>query len=164
MANKKILPLTKAEVRRVILKFWELNAVKAHIADFIPIVDEKFKMVLKERGKIIVSFSGLAGLQDHQDGKASIFYDQKFILGSIKIKVSNKQAIAKTVGQWHCIECDPRRPLSKKLKANLKHTWIVKRSPVTNHAVLTLHSCDYFKYLRGFSPAETKKEFHLTLE
>jgi hypothetical protein len=164
MANKKVLPLTKAEVKKVILKFWELNAKKKHVADFIPIVDENFKIVLKEKGKEVISFIGLSGLQDHQDGKAPIFYNQKFVLKSMRIKITNNEGIAKTVSQWHCMECRPQMAFCKKLIANLKHTWVIKRSPITNRAVIALHSCDYFRYVPGFSPSKAKEEFHLTLK
>lgn len=164
MQVKKIQPLTKNEVENIILKFWKLNASKAHIADFIPILDKNFAIVLKEKGKKVISFQGLAGLQDHQDGKAPLFYNQKFILKSIKIRITNNTAIAKTTAEWHCLFCEKKSPKSKKLKAHLKHTWTIKKAG-NNLPVITLHVCDYFKYLPGFSPktAMGKKEFHLEL-
>jgi len=160
----KVKPLTKAEVKDVILRFWHLNAGKAHIADFLPILDENsFRVVLKEKGRIIEKFDGIRGLQDHQDGKG-IYYNQRFILKSIRTEIIHDQAISHTTAVWDCLHCEPYMARCEHLKAVLHHTWRVRRSPNNQQAIIANHTCDYFRYLHNFEPKFTKSsEFHLKL-
>jgi hypothetical protein len=161
---KPLKSLTTAEVKNVILKFWYLNAGKAHIADFLPILDESsFSVILKERGRIVEEFDGIRGLQDHQDGKG-IYYNQRFILKSIKTKVTRDRAVSHTTSVWDCLHCEPAMVRCEHLKAILHHTWIVRRSPTTQQAIIVSHTCDYFRYLPNFAPKFTRTtEFHLKL-
>ena len=76
--------LTRDEVRSVIETFWRLDADKAHLADFLPIMDDEFVIrAVSEAGEEVVRFDGLAGLEDHQDGKMDIF-DEVFELTSFR--------------------------------------------------------------------------------
>jgi hypothetical protein len=57
-------PITAEIVQNLIESFWKLNADRAPLSDFLPIVDhEGFFMELAGTD---VRFSGIAGLGDHQ--------------------------------------------------------------------------------------------------
>ena len=77
--------LTEDEVRDVIETFWRLDAGKAHLADFLPIMDDEFVIrAVDDTGAEVVRFDGLAGLEDHQDGKMDIF-DEAFELTALRL-------------------------------------------------------------------------------
>ena len=77
--------LTEDEVRDVIETFWRLDADKAHLAEFLPIMDDEFVIrAVDEAGEEVVRFDGLARLEDHQDGKMDIF-DEAFELTSLRV-------------------------------------------------------------------------------
>ena len=79
--------LTEDEVRDVIEAFWRLDADKAHLVEFLPIMDDEFVIrAVSEAGEEVVRFDGLAGLEDHQDGKMDIF-DEAFELTSLRVEV-----------------------------------------------------------------------------
>jgi hypothetical protein len=59
--------LTEDEVRDVIETFWRLDADKAHLAEFLPIMDDEFVIrAVNEAGEEVVRFDGLAGLEDRR--------------------------------------------------------------------------------------------------
>ena len=161
--------LSAPEVKRAILTFWRLNATKAPIADFIPILDEDFEIIATDAaGNVVLKYSGLAGLEDHQYGK-QIYYDQRFILKSFEAELAGQEAIAHTTGEWHCLHCEPRKPCSEPLRADLKHTWFVRRSAATGRPLLRRHICTYFQYVEGYAPQPASstdgyREFHLDFD
>ena len=163
----EVRPLSDAEVRDVILTFWRLNADKAPVSEFAPILDRGFALVaVNASGEEVVRFDGLDGLEEHQAGK-EVYFDQQFTLGAFECELQGDRAIAKTTGLWKCIHCEPGMARSEPLKADLAHTWYVRRSPESGRALLSLHVCTYFQYLPGFQPAPKRdessgdREFHL---
>ena len=166
----ELRPLDDTEVRELILMFWRLNAGKAPVAEFIPILDEGFALVATNpEGEEVARFDGLSGLEQHQAGK-EVYFDQQFTLRSFDAEIDGDRAIAQTTGLWECIHCEPGMARSEPLKADLGHTWYARRSPETGRAVLTLHVCTYFQYVRGFEPApapesvSADREFHLDFD
>jgi hypothetical protein len=161
--------LSAREVKHIILAFWRLNAAKAPIADFIPILDEDFEIVATDAaGNVVVKYSGLAGLEEHQYGK-QIYYDQRFILKSFEAELAGFEATAHTTGEWRCLHCEPRRACSESLRADLRHTWVVRRSAATGRPLLSRHICTYFQYVEGYAPQPASgtdgyREFHLDFD
>ena len=103
-------PITAKIVQNLIVSFWKLNAGRAPLSDFLPIVDhEGFFM---ELAGTHVHFSGIAGLGDHQMGKV-IFFDQEFILLDIQVQVDGDTALARTKAQWHASTWTSPDPYSK---------------------------------------------------
>lgn len=162
-------PLSDAEVRDVILAFWRLNADKAPVCAFLPLLDEEFALVATNpHGEEVVRFDGVSGLEEHQAGK-EVYFDQRFTLRSFDVQFEGDCAVAQTTGLWECIHCEPGMARSEPLKADLAHTWYVRRSPESGRAVLSLHACTYFNYVRGFEPARAdatlgEREFHLDFD
>jgi hypothetical protein len=163
-------PLTETEVRDVILTFWRLNAEKAPVSDFIPILDEGFALVAVDAsGEEVARFDGLEGLEEHQAGK-EIYFDQRFTLRSLDCELQENRAVAQTTGLWECIHCEPGMARSEPLKAELGHTWYSRRSVETGRALLSLHVCTYFRYVPGFEPTPASdaisadREFHLDFD
>jgi hypothetical protein len=151
--------LTEDEVRDVILAFFDLNASRAPIKAFEEILDcENFEIVVQATD---VSFKGIAGLADHQIGKL-IFFDQRFEAKFVEITIHDDHAIAKTDDRWEASVWQSPAAYSRRLIAELTHTWKVVRSEETGKAVLRFHSADTWKYLPGHAPEEAPKEFHLT--
>ena len=153
-------PLTKKEVKNVILKFWHLNASRAPITDFLPIVDIN-NFVIKVQNTDI-QFRGIAGFADHQISKL-IYFDQRFILKSMKITSKPEFSIAKSLVIWEARRWESPAANSELLKAIIHHTWIVKRSAETRAPIIVTHIAEKFKYLQGFAPKESQPEFHLRL-
>jgi hypothetical protein len=164
------MDLTETEVRELILTFWRLNAAKAPVADFMPILADGFALVATgPDGEEVARFDGLSGLEEHQAGK-EVYFDQRFTLRSFEVELDSESAVARTTGLWECIHCEPGMAWSEPLKADLAHTWYACRSPESGQAVLTLHVCTYFQYVPGFEPAPPKddgsssREFHLDFD
>ena len=84
-------PITAEMVRQLIETFFELNASRAPLTDFLPILDhEGFSMELVGTD---IRFVGMAGLGDHQIGKL-IFFDQEFHLQNIQVDLAGDNATA----------------------------------------------------------------------
>jgi hypothetical protein len=164
---QEVKALTNAEIRKLVVTFWRLNAGKAPMAEFVPILDDGFVlMAVDEEGNEVVRFDGLAGLEEHQYGK-QIYYDQRFRLGSFDVEIDGDRAVARTTGEWRARHCEPRMARSEQLRADLAHIWHARRLP-EGSPVLTLHVCTYFQYQSDFAPAaaaETAgREIHLDFD
>ena len=152
-------PITAKIVQDLIESFWKLNASRAPLIDFLPIVDhEGFFMKLEGTD---ICFSGIAGLGDHQMGKL-IYFDQEFILLDIQVEVNGDTALAQTRAQWHASTWTSPDPYSHRIKVALLHTWHVGRAEDDLRIILLGHVCEEFHYLPGFAPKDQAKEFHLT--
>ena len=167
VGKRAVKPLSKAEVRDLVLTFWRLNAAKAPMAEFVPILDEGFSlMAVDDQGREVVRYDGLAGLEEHQYGKL-IYYDQRFRLLSLEADLAGDRAVARTTGEWRARHCEPRMARSEQLRADLAHVWHARRLPA-GRPVLTLHVCTYFQYHPDFAPAaeaETSgREIHLDFD
>jgi hypothetical protein len=163
-------PLSETEVRDLILRFWRLNADKAPVSEFAPIIDDDFALVaVNADGEEVLRFDGLRGLEEHQAGK-EVYFDQRFTLRSFDSELQGDQAIATTTGLWECTHREAGTVAGEALKADVAHTWHARRSPETGRPLLSLHVCTYFQYLPGFGPAlthdddSTDREFHLDLD
>ncbi|CAG35788.1 unknown protein [Desulfotalea psychrophila LSv54] len=153
--------ITLKIVQELIESFYELNAGRALLRDFLPILDhEGFFMELAGTD---IRFLGIAGLADHQMGKL-IFFDQKFILLDIEVKLDGDTALAQTNAEWHASTWSSPDPYSHRIKVALLHTWHVGRAKDDSRPILLGHVCEEFHYLPGFAPKEQAKEFHLTQE
>lgn len=153
--------LTKREAKDIVLRFWDLNASKAPIKALEEIVDcENLEIIVA--GTDIV-FKGIAGLADHQIGKAN-FFNQRFELKSIDTHISDgNRAVVKTDGVWYASYWQSPAATSHDLIADLKHTWTIVRSEKSGLPVLLRHVCDRLKYRPGYAPIESPKDFHLTI-
>ena len=144
--------LTEGEVRWVIESFWRLDADKAHLADFLPIMDDEFVIrAVSEAGEEVVRFDGLAGLEDHQDGKMDIF-DEVFELTSFRLD-PGPVAIAHTTCVWTFRRREPRSARSEVCVADLAHVWQLRRHPVRGCPVMTGHTCVRFEFRPGQAPS-----------
>ncbi len=154
-------PMSAKIVQDLIETFWELNASRAPLKDFLPILDhEGFFMELAGTD---IRFVGIAGLGDHQMGKL-IYFDQKFILHDIQVEPGLDTALARTKAEWQASMWTSPAPYSQRIKVMLLHTWHVGRAKEDSRPILLGHVCEEFHYLPGFAPKEQAKEFHLTQE
>jgi hypothetical protein len=144
--------LTEDEVRDVIETFWRLDADKAHLAEFLPIMDDEFVIrAVDEAGEEVVRFDGLAGLEDHQDGKMDIF-DEAFELTSLRVD-PGPVTVAHTSCVWAFRRRESRAPRSEVCVADLSHIWQLRRHPTRRRAVMTGHTCIRFEFRPGHAPS-----------
>jgi len=152
MTDHTLDPLTEDEVRGVIETFWALDADKAHLADFLPIMDDDFVIrAVGESGDEAARFDGLAGLEDHQDGKMDIF-DEAFQLTALRLEPGAVTA-AHTSSVWTFRRREPRAPRSEVCVADLSHIWQLRRHPTRGRAVMTGHTCIRFEFRPGQAPS-----------
>ncbi len=149
------MELTEDAVIKVIEKFWHLNASKAPIKEFLPLMSPD---VFIDIDFLNIKFRGIAELADHQIGKLS-FFDRKFELFLIETKVEDNRAISKTKGAWHASTWTQNAAYSQRLIADIEHTWTTTLSEQTNEVIVLGHICHTLKYREGFSPTATEKEF-----
>ncbi|QMT60865.1 hypothetical protein [Legionella sp. PC997] len=156
---KKITHCEKTAYQ-VVEQFNHLNASRAPISDFLPIVDPEH-LIITLRGSDIV-FKGIAGFADHQIGKL-IYFDQKFDCELVKSETQEEQITLSTKGAWYARIWQSPAAYSQQLIADLSHTWILKQTKQSNYIIVT-HICEHFKYRDGFSPSDIVEDFHLTLK
>ena len=152
MTDHTLDPLTEDEVRGVIETFWALDADKAHLADFLPIMDDDFVIrAVGESGDEAARFDGLAGLEDHQDGKMD-FFDEEFHLESLELTTPGPVAVVHTTAVWTFRHRVPRAASSEVCVADLAHEWYLRRHPVRLTPVMTGHTCTRFAFRPGQAP------------
>ena len=145
---------------KIVEQFNHLNASRAPISDFLPIVDTE-NLIITLRGSDIV-FKGIAGFADHQIGKL-IYFDQKFECELVKSEIQDDQITLSTKGAWYARIWQSPAPYSQQLIADLSHTWILKKNKRSTY-VIVIHICEHFKYRDGFSPHDMAEDFHLGLK
>ncbi|WP_454781773.1 hypothetical protein [Legionella sp. WA2022007384] len=144
----------------IVEQFNHLNASRAPISDFLPIVDPE-NLIITLRGSDIV-FKGIAGFADHQIGKL-IYFDQKFDCELVKSETQDDQITLSTKGAWYARMWQSPAAYSQQLIADLSHTWILKKTKQSKY-IIVIHICEHFKYREGFSPGDMVEDFHLTLK
>jgi hypothetical protein len=145
-------PLSDKDIQGVIETFWRLDAGKAHLAEFLPIMDEGFYLrAVDSHGREVARFDGLAGLEDHQDGKMDMF-DEEFLLESLDINRTGRSVVAYTAAVWTFRHRVPRAPTSSMCAADLAHEWYLRRHPERLSPVMTGHTCTHFEYRPGQAP------------
>jgi len=150
---------TAEVVRQLIDTFYELNASRTPLSDFLPILDhEGFYMELAGTD---IRFVGMAGLGDHQIGKL-IFFDQEFHLQDIQVDLAGDTATSRTRAEWHASTWTSPDPCSQRIKVALRHTWQGGRADNDSRPILLGHVCEEFHYLPGFAPKDQARDFHLT--
>lgn len=154
------MQLTDENVQSIIEKFWHLNASKAPIKDFLPFTSPDLYI---ELGFMDIKFKGIAEFADHQIGKLC-FFDQRFELVSIKTSITNNVATSVTKGIWYASTWVQNAAYSKKLIADLDHTWKIGLSDDASKAILLGHICDAMKYRNGFEPEAPQRDFHLEIK
>lgn len=163
--------LTEQEVLEVLLAFWRFDAEKAHLADSIPIMDDGwFIRAVDPDGQEILRMEGLAGLEDHQEGKMDHF-DEEFVLDTFECEIDGDTATAWTTSQWHFRYRKARKSRSSQCCADLAHEWQVRRHPERGMVVMSSHTCTHFAFRPGEAPpppsdqdavVEASAKIHLT--
>lgn len=148
------------EAFNIIKQFNHLNASRAPITAFLPIVDAD-NLLITLRGSDIV-FKGIAGFADHQIGKL-IYFDQKFDCELQKSQIQGNKAIIETKGSWYARTWQPPAPYSQQLIADLSHTWELEKKDKQSTYIIVTHICETFSYRAGFSPTDIPGDFHLSL-
>ncbi len=152
MADDVLEPLSKAEVQAVIETFWRLDATKAHLVEFLTIMDEGFFIrAVDSQGQEVARFDGLAGLEDHQDGKMDMF-DEEFHLQSLEFEPRDTAFVAHTTSTWNFRHRPPRASASAVCVADLAHEWYLRRHPARLTPVMTGHTCTSFVFRPGQAP------------
>lgn len=141
-------PINKEDVKHLIHEWGRLHDDHASLSDFMPIIAEDgFEIRV---GDCVLK--GAAGLQKLQ-GIKQPFFDESHIYNSIDVSTTtDDQAEAKSVVQWEASVREGLAPRSKRIKAILHHSWLIRRSPATGKPVILHHIVDSFKYLPGFEP------------
>ena len=153
MTSDAAEPLSEDQVRWVIETFWALDAGKAHLADFLPIMDDEFVVrAVDENGNEVARFEGLAGMEDHQDGKMD-FFDEVFQLETFQITEPGPAVVVQTTATWTFRHRAPRAATSEVCVADLAHEWHVRRHPVRLTAVMSGHTCTRFAFRPGQAPS-----------
>lgn len=159
MTNSNPLP-EPSEAFEIIKRFNHLNASRAPIKDFMPIIDVD-NLVISIRNTNIL-FKGIAGLADHQIGKLH-FFDQSFECELIGSEISGNQITIMTKGVWHARRWQYPAANSQQLIADLTHTWVLERKAGTGPFVICTHICESFAYRDNFSPHQDELDFHLLM-
>lgn len=152
--------LTQKSIQKIIEKFWHLNASKAPIKEFLPLVAPDFCIQL---GFKDIKFTGIAEFADHQIGKLC-FFDQKFELLSMDSKIQGDTATVVTKAVWHASTWVQNAAYSHRLIADLTHTWEMGLSQEKDRVVIFGHICDALHYRKGHAPQEAELDFHLQLK
>jgi hypothetical protein len=147
-------PLSRNEIADLIETFWRLDSAKVHLADFLPIMDEGFFIrAVDTEGREVARFDGLAGLEDHQNGKMDMF-DEQFRLSSLDYQLTGDTVVAHTTATWSFRYRVARAATSTACVADLTHEWYLRRHPVRLQPVMTGHTCTHFAYRPGQAPPQ----------
>ena len=139
-------PINKEDVKQLIHEWGRLQDDHASLSVFLSIITENgFEIRI---GDCVLK--GAAGLKELQ-GIKQPFFDESHIYNSIDVTtVSDDQAEAKSVVQWEASVLEAQAPRSKRLKAIIHHSWLIKRSSKTGKPVIAHLIVDSFQYLPGF--------------
>jgi hypothetical protein len=137
------------ELREIILTWWKLQDAHAGLSAFLPIIAaEGFEIRLGDR-----SMKGYQGLEEHRELKR-MFFDESHDMKSLDVDISKDGAEARSVTRWEASYRVEPSPSSRKVKAELIHSWSLKRSSSTKKAVIVRQVLTSFEPLPGHSPID----------
>lgn len=144
MANSE--PLTEAEIKELATVWYRKLDVHAPLEDYIPLLaEEGLKMVFPEA--TVEGFEGFKGWYERVIG---IFFDEVHTVKQAKpTSVNEEQAEVSVVVQWEASVWKPPAPNSERIICDAYQTWIVKRSPKSQKAVVATYIVDKIEYAEG---------------
>lgn len=140
-------PLTKDEVRQMVLDWYRALDVHEPLVDVLQYVSEsELEMVFPE-----ATLSSLADFEGWYQTVIRVFFDEVHTMKELDISLSNNgtQADVKLVVYWEASRWNPPAARSERLMMDAYQTWTVKRSPASGKAVITRYVVDELKLKPG---------------
>ena len=140
-----LAPLTDAEVQEFAKDWYHKLDIHAPLEDFVPMLAEDgLEMVFPE-----ATVQGFEGFKGWYDRVINIFFDEVHTLKEVKATPQDKQADVKVVVKWEASVWKPPAPTSERIILDAYQTWVMKRSPATQKAVISRYVVDSLDYAEG---------------
>jgi hypothetical protein len=136
--------LTEAEVRQMVLDWYEKLDVHAPMVDILPLlVPEGAYMKFPE-----VTFDTLAGFEAWYQRVIRTFFDEVHTMKELNIKVNEDgtQADINLVVRWEASVWTPGDRLSKRIKMDAVQSWVVVPSSLTGKPAIKSYSVDELRF------------------
>jgi hypothetical protein len=143
----ELIPLTEQEVVDTIRAFWRMQADRARLVELMTVTDEDLEIRMGD-----VAFRGYAGLEDHQYGSKSLYFDQEYDERRMSVSITSDGAVVESEMQWSARHWEAPAARSAQIKAVYEHTWRLRRSPSTGKPVIFLNQVERMHYVDGFAP------------
>lgn len=132
--------LNEAEVRQMVLDWYEKLDVHAPMVEILPLlVADGLYMKFPE-----VTFTTLQGFESWYQRVIRTFFDEVHTMKELNVKVSDDGARAdiNLTVHWEASVWTPGDRLSKRIKLDAVQTWVVVPSPVTGKPAVQAYSVD----------------------
>lgn len=132
--------LNEAEVRQMVLDWYEKLDVHAPMVDILPLlVPDNLYMKFPE-----VTFTTLQGFESWYQRVIRTFFDEVHTMKELNVKVSDdgSRADINLVVHWEASVWTPGDRFSKRIKMDAVQSWIVIPSPVTGKPAVQSYSVD----------------------
>lgn len=137
--------LTMYEVKELVFKWYRKLDVHASIEDVLPmLISDGLEMRFPEG--TLKSIEGFRGWYDTVTNK---FFDEIHTLNLVDAVIEGEEARVKVVVNWQAKVWLPPEAKSKWLGFDAYQTWIVKRDPLTNKAVIAVYIVDSLDPMEG---------------
>ncbi len=143
----ELTPLTEQEVVDTILAFWRMQADRARLVELMTVTDEDLEIRMGD-----VVFRGYAGLEDHQYGSKSLYFDQEYDDRRMSVSITSDEAVVESEMQWSARRWEPPAARSTQITAVYEHTWRLRRSPASGRPVIFANRVERMHYVEGFAP------------
>ncbi len=148
MTSVTLAPLTKTEAKQFVDDWFQRLDVHAPAEEVLPLVaDDDVEMQFPE-----ATLQGKAEFKKWYEGVIRIFFDEVHTIQKLDITTASNQATIELILKWEASRWNAPAPKSERLAFTAVQTWILKRSPVTQKAVITRYIVKALTPLPG-SPA-----------
>lgn len=136
---------TEEETRQLVEDWYRALDVHAPVEEVLPMLaEEGLEMTFPEG-----TMRGLDQFRDWYDKVTHRFFDEVHTMKQLDVVVGADRADVKLVVNWQARIWDPPAPNSVWLGFDAEQTWVVKRSPQSQRAVIVNYVVDALEPMPG---------------
>lgn len=151
----QLQPLSEGEIQELAVEWYNKLDIHAPL--------EEYKALLAEQGLemrfpegIYQGFDSFAGWyrgDANNPGVINLFFDEVHTLKLVNpVTISAEEASVKVIVKWEASKWNAPAPISERIVMDAYQTWIVKRSPKTQKAVIQIYTVDDMKPAPNSAP------------
>lgn len=148
----QVHPLSEGEIRELAVEWYNKLDVHAPLEEYRPLlVEEGLEMRFPEGNyQGFEKFAGWYQGDADNPGVINLFFDEVHTLKLVRpIEVTEQGTKVAVIVKWEASRWNPPAPISERIVMDAYQTWVVKRSPTTQKAVIQTYTVDDMKVAPG---------------
>ncbi|MDJ0730911.1 MAG: hypothetical protein QNJ33_13050 [Crocosphaera sp.] len=151
----QLQPLTEGEIQELAVEWYNKLDVHAPLEEYKSLLAEEGLEMRFPEGTYqgFDSFAGWYQGDANNPGVINLFFDEVHTLKLVNpVNISAQEASVKVIVKWEASKWNAPAPMSERIIMDAYQTWVVKRSPTSQKAVIQIYTVDELKPAPNSAP------------